>query len=368
MKKALFYIRSISGGAGKNFIFVANEMAQHGWFVEVNYCRGEQTYIDAIDSSVTKVRLKHENVFLVLLILFKKLLGRNFDAVFSTGIANNVLVILASFVSRFRGKVIVREALSLKAYKIKPPRLLFAFRMIYRLSSWLNKPHVINLNLAMEKDFEESGCGGEKLIRHVIGNPVSVQKIRYRSLKEYELPEWIKNRTCKIVAVGRLVKEKDFHKAIDVIRLLSKDISCGLLILGEGPLKEKLQEYIDDCGMHENIELLGFQENPYAVISACDLLLSTSKAEGQPNAILEALALSKPIVAYDCSTGPKEIVEKYSAGVLVESDEVNLYVDAIKTLLSNNFEILKESIALLENDYSESEIRDLYVRLFEGNA
>ncbi|MFT6927681.1 MAG: glycosyltransferase involved in cell wall biosynthesis [Psychromonas sp.] len=109
-----------------------------------------------------------------------------------------------------------------------------------------------------------------------------------------------------IVAVGRLVKTKGFD---DLIIAFSKaNISCDLKILGQGPELERLKEISANNGVCDRVEFCGFQKNPYPYISNSILFVLPSHLEGFPNALVEAMTLSKPVIASNCTDGPKEIL------------------------------------------------------------
>lgn len=109
-----------------------------------------------------------------------------------------------------------------------------------------------------------------------------------------------------IVAVGRLVKTKGFD---DLIVAFSKaDISCDLKILGQGSELQRLKEIATDNGVCDRVEFCGFQKNPYPYISNSTLFVLSSYLEGFPNALVEAMTLSKPVIASNCKDGPKEIL------------------------------------------------------------
>ena len=120
----------------------------------------------------------------------------------------------------------------------------------------------------------------------------------------------LNNDTCftkeYIVAVGRLVKTKGFD---DLIIAFSKaNIACDLKILGQGPELERLKEIATNNGVRDRVEFCGFQKNPHPYISNSTLFVLSSYLEGFPNALVEAMTLSKPVIASNCTDGPKEIL------------------------------------------------------------
>jgi N-acetylgalactosamine-N,N'-diacetylbacillosaminyl-diphospho-undecaprenol 4-alpha-N-acetylgalactosaminyltransferase len=109
-----------------------------------------------------------------------------------------------------------------------------------------------------------------------------------------------------IIAIGRLHSIKNFELLINAYA--QSNINIPLFILGEGPLQKKLQNQIDSLGCADKIFLKGYQTNPYPYIQKAAFMVSTSNAEGFPNAIVEALCLGTPVVATNCDSGPAEIL------------------------------------------------------------
>lgn len=134
-----------------------------------------------------------------------------------------------------------------------------------------------------------------------------------------------------IIAVGRLVKMKQFDKLIETFcksGLLQKQIH--LVILGEGEEMERLQRQIQDLNLTEFIHLLGFKKHVFSYIQKSEFLVLVSAYEGFGMVILEALALGTPVVSFDCETGPAEmIVDEYN-GLLVK----NQNFDALQIAIS----------------------------------
>ena len=138
------------------------------------------------------------------------------------------------------------------------------------------------------------------------------------------------------IAVGRLVELKQFDKLIDTYYksvLSSKGIH--LVILGDGSGKEVLQKQIEQLQMNNFIHLLGFKSDVFCYIKNAKYLVLTSKYEGFPMVVLEALSAGTPVIAFDCETGPRELIRNEYNGLLVENQ---------------NFVALQESLNRIEND------------------
>ena len=76
-------------------------------------------------------------------------------------------------------------------------------------------------------------------------------------------------------------------------------------ILGRGVEEEKLKNYISENKLNKIVKLVNFKNNPYPSIKNSELFILTSKFEGLPNVLLEAIVLNKFVISSNCSTGPK---------------------------------------------------------------
>ncbi len=147
---------------------------------------------------------------------------------------------------------------------------------------------------------EACGLPAERI--DVIPNPVDAARIRTLAAQEPEtaLPDRF------IVSVNRLNANKNVSLQLEAMR--RSGLSHHLVILGDGPERERLQAQALALGLAERVHFVGFSTNPFAIVARADMFLSTSNAEGFPNALAEALALGVPCVSTNCRAGPAEIL------------------------------------------------------------
>ena len=129
----------------------------------------------------------------------------------------------------------------------------------------------------------------------------------------------------RILTVGRLTAQKAYELAIDAMKLLKdQGVKARWYVLGEGELRNKLQQKIDSLGLKEDFLLLGAVENPYPYYKQCDLYVHATRFEGKSIAIQEAQVLGCTILVSDCS-GNREQVENGTDGVLCQlsSEEIS---------------------------------------------
>lgn len=178
----------------------------------------------------------------------------------------------------------------------------------------------------------------EKL--EVIYNPFDMEKIKIKSNDYSEIKDNEKKllEDNYIIMVSRLDNvQKDFDtliKAFKTVNQKRKDIK--LYLLGEGPDREKIENMIKDEDLQEYIKLLGVKRNPYPWIKNSKLLVHSSRYEGLPTVLIEALILNKIVISSNCPTGPREILDNGKYGSLVEVGDYNSMAQEILELLQEN--------------------------------
>ena len=171
-----------------------------------------------------------------------------------------------------------------------------------------------------------------------IYNPIDKNTIIKKS---YEHIDDMLKSNFILVTVGRLVEQKGYDRLLKCINKLKNidKLELELIILGEGELRGKLQDYIDRNNLSNNVKLLGFKKNPYKYIANSNLFVCSSRAEGFSLVIAEAMTLGIPVISTNCS-GPNELLGFGTYGVLVDNNEEGLY-EGLKKIVNNKYEIDK---------------------------
>ena len=141
------------------------------------------------------------------------------------------------------------------------------------------------------------------------------------------------HREIKLVGVGKLLKNKGFHRLLPIVQKLRREgHPVHLYILGIGPMEEELKQMAAGLGIADAVTLLGYQTNPYKYVAKCDLFVCASFAEGFSTAATEALIVGTPVCTVEVS-GMKEMLGDHNEwGIVTENDEEALY-QGIKRLL-----------------------------------
>jgi N-acetylgalactosamine-N,N'-diacetylbacillosaminyl-diphospho-undecaprenol 4-alpha-N-acetylgalactosaminyltransferase len=194
----------------------------------------------------------------------------------------------------------------------------------------------------------------------VIYNPINTDRICENAL---ETPS-IRVTEPYIVSAGRLVPSKNFRLLIESYH--ASGISENLAILGEGEERRELERLTSNLGLGGRVILPGHMQNPFPIIGAAHLFVSSSNLEGFPNALIEAMALGCPVVATDCDTGPMEILTKKKRdrctevtlaeyGILVPVNSADLLAEAIRIGC-------RESVRTVYSQRSKERARDFGIR------
>ncbi len=138
-----------------------------------------------------------------------------------------------------------------------------------------------------------------------------------------------------VIAVGRLSPQKRPDLMLDAIERVRRERPVTLWMCGDGPLADELRADIARRGLTGAVELLGFCENPYALMASADLYLLASDFEGMPNGLIEAQGLGVPAVAARCPFGVAEVVADGETGLLVPPGDGAALAGGLLTLLAD---------------------------------
>ena len=314
----VFIISSLgSGGAERVLVNIANELVNRGYEIVIATFSNEGSFY-LLDKRIVHKKLdlmqKSSNILESLInsikriIKLKKFLKKeNPDVVVSFMTHTNILSIIAAKLNK--QKIIISERI---AYDFYGKKVNLIKRIIYPLSDYLilqTQGDLNNYHFVKKKK--------------VIYNPLFI--------KNYK--DFLIDKDKYILAVGRLDKQKGFDILIETYAKI--DMDWKLFIVGEGEERENLQNLIKKLNLKEKVILLGRKKDIFEWYKKASIFVLSSKREGFPNVLIEAMAFKCAVVSFDCPYGPGEIIENYKNGLLVKNQDSKELQNAIELLIKN---------------------------------
>jgi glycosyltransferase involved in cell wall biosynthesis len=362
-KKIMFFMYSLhDGGAQRTIVNIINNIDKEKF--EVLLVLGSNLnniYLDFLNPNIRICNLNSTKLRYCVVKLAKMIRKENPSLLFTTLNDNNITLLVAKMLSFVKTSAIVREA----SNRSQSGRVTFLNRMATYLTYNFFASGVVALSKGVKDDLTTNFRIQEKKI-NVIYNPVEVQEIRCKSnelIDDIDFHEGEKT----IIAIGRLVDAKDYTTLLKSFQNVSDKEKVRLLILGKGLLENKLRRLADELGISDKVNFLGYKSNPYKYLKKSEIFVLSSKWEGFGHVIVEAMACGVPVIATDCKSGPREIIENNRYGILVPVGDVEKLAEKIIEVLKDDK--LRQKLTELGYERSHyfkaSEITNQYARLFD---
>jgi glycosyltransferase involved in cell wall biosynthesis len=168
-----------------------------------------------------------------------------------------------------------------------------------------------------------------------IYNPVVDTQLMVQSEGQALHPWLVAGGVPVVLAAGRLIAQKDFGTLIAAFARLRQERSVRLIIIGEGEERAALLVLARQLGVAQDVDLPGFMANPMAAMRAAQVFVLSSRFEGLPGVLIQAMACGTPVVSTDCPSGPREILQDGHWGRLVPVGDVTRMAEAIKATLEH---------------------------------
>ncbi len=363
MKSAtcIFLPSFAGGGAERVAVLLANYLVEHGRDVQVVVQKDEGPWRAMLHPRAQVIALGTRYRWLIFK-LARYLRTRNPGAVISFMNWYNVAALIAAAMSRWRGRLIVNERVSLQSMKAHWG--LWQTRVIWVLMHLLYRKAdcVVAVSHQLAKDMiSQMNLPEGKVV--AIPNPVPVNEIR-RAAMEQVTHRFFSDGVPVVMGVGRLYFQKDFPTLIRALALLRRRRDVRLMVLGEGPDRSELEALVGSLGLSEAVDFRGFVSPPWPWMARAAVFVLSSRAEGWPNVLAEALALGVPVVATDCPTGPREILDDGRFGPLIPVGDVEAMAAAIEATLDAPPD--KAALRHRAEEWSTERALEAYISCIEG--
>ena len=201
-------------------------------------------------------------------------------------------------------------------------RKFFGFDKILVISNKINDLFLSLANTEVEK---------QKIVR--IYNPIDVEEILNLAKIPCDLKK--KEGVKTFVSIGTVFPQKGFDRLLRAHkRLIDEGFSHNVWIVGDGYDFPNIEKLFHELKVEETAKLIGFKENPYPYFTQADYYILSSRYEGYPTVLFEAMVLAKPIIATDVS-GVREILNNGEFGYIIPNGDEEIY-NSMKFFLENN--------------------------------
>lgn len=149
------------------------------------------------------------------------------------------------------------------------------------------------------------------------------------------LPERGVDGTVRILAMGRFVRQKGFDTLLRAFALLRARRKAELVLAGDGPDRDALLALTRALGIEDHVRFPGLISDPFAQMAAADLFVLSSRWEGMPGVLVEAMAMGCPVISTDCPGGSRELLRHGALGPLVPVDDAAALADGMDAALAH---------------------------------
>lgn len=313
---ALFLPSLAGGGAERMMVHLARGLRERGVAVDLVLAHAVGPYLAQVPADVRVIDLAAPRVLAALPALAQYIRRRRPDALLSALDHANLLALAAGRLADadLPVYVSVRNTLSISSRmgalwvdRLIPPlaRRLYPWaRGVIAVSAGVAADAISGLQLAPERV-------------HVIYNPVVTPELAQHAAEPLDHP-WLAGQGMPVVlGAGRLEPQKDFGTLIAAFARLRARTPARLLLLGEGSEYARLQAQARRLGVGESVRFEGFVPNPFQYMRRAQLFVLSSRWEGLPGVLIQAMACGTPVVSTDCPSGPREILDNGRLGPLV---------------------------------------------------
>jgi glycosyltransferase involved in cell wall biosynthesis len=335
-KRIAIFMPSLFGAGGqRSMLNLAHGMAECGYAVDLVLAQAEGPFLTEVRSSVRIVDLKASRAITSLPALVRYLKREQPEAMLSVFGYVNIIALWAKRLAGVRTRLFVNEqnTVSFEAGNASRWRGRLTPGLIKRFYPWANG--IVVVSQGVRDDLAQlTNLARERIT--VIYNPSVVRtEVLEKAKVSLEHPWFKPNQPPVVLAVGRLQIQKDYPTLIRAFAQVRQTQPVRLLILGEGSERPLLEALIKELGLEQDVSLPGFVMNPYAYMARAALFVLSSRWEGLPTVLIEALCCGTAVVSTDCPSGPREILSDGKYGQLTAVGDVDALARAIEMTLAD---------------------------------
>lgn len=362
-KRITFFMDALHGGGAEKVVvnLLKGFAATDEYDLDLILATKEGPYLDQVPEQVRLIDLKQGRAISALFPLANYLRKYRPWALIGNMGHVNVVTILAKELAQISTRLVVVEhnTLSVSKSKLKRAQIVKLFMKWF----YPRADAVTAVSAGVARDLEiQLGLQSDSV--KVLYNPVVNEDLIHKSQADLDHPWFGQDTPPVFLAVGRLNPQKDFSNLLFAFAEVRKQKEARLIILGEGEERQKLESIIEELGIKDDVLMPGFVKNPYAYMKRSNCLVLSSRHEGLPTVLIEAMACGCAVVATDCPCGPDEILDSGVYGSLVPIEDSQALAEAMFKTLEHAPE--KELVRQRANEYSTEKVVANYLSLLHA--
>ncbi len=322
----------VGGGAERNFLHYSKAACAAGYDAHLVLIRATGELTGRIDPGIRVTDLAASRARYAVPSLARLIARERPAAIFSRLWPANAAALTAAALARTGARRIAGQAMALSQDTDRTAARISLGRRL-RLAALLRLADVV---IAPSEGVREDLAHWLGLPQHrlaAVPNPLDLDAIVRESRAPAPHPWTSRGGPPVILGVGRLNPQKNFAMLIEAFARVRAAREARLIILGEGPLRPRLEAQVRALGLAADVQLPGFVDNPFAYYARAGVFALSSDREAWANVVAEALACGCPVVSTDCPWGPPEILAGGRFGRLVPVGDAAAMAAALMTAL-----------------------------------
>ncbi|MFQ5471138.1 MAG: glycosyltransferase [Gammaproteobacteria bacterium] len=322
------------GGVERMMVNLMTGFISKGFSIDLILAKAQGSFLEKIPPEVNIIKLGRSHTLTCLPGLIRYLKKNKPEALFVAKHRAGIVALLAKKCTGLSTRIVLRLGTTVSAALLHKNR--------FRRWQWYNSMQraypkidtIIAVSKGVANDVSQiTGIPVSQI--KVIHNPVITPQLHELAAESVDHPWLQTDEIPVIIGMGRMTQQKDFSSLVRAFANVRKKIACRLILLGGGD-QTAIRELADELGVKEHISLPGFQKNPYAYLTKANLFVLSSRWEGSPNALTEAMAVGIPVVSTDCPSGPREIMQDGKYGPLCPVGDIDCLAAAIEATLKKS--------------------------------
>ena len=331
---ALFHPCLVPGGIPRVFVNLARGFLEQGFAVDLVQATRGSGFCHAVPEGVRLIDLNARRALTSLPLLIRYLRRERPRVVIAGAIQTNLVAVWARRMAGVPLQLILTEhnIISVISHNAPLARTRMTPLLVRRFYPGADQLVAVSQGVALDLKCT-LGNGAEKI--RVVYNPILGPEF-WQSASEPLPDSTIESDPRPIVlAVGRLHYHKDYPTLLRAFALVRRSVDARLLFLGDGPERGALEARTREFEIERAVQFLSEVRNPLPYLKRAKVLALSSIVEALPTVLIEALALNLPVVATDCPSGPREILNHGAYGTLVPVGNSERLAEALVDVLRN---------------------------------